>query len=322
MQFQTVLMRRIVAVMAILEVGMAKVLILGASGAFGSSADAAFRMAGWEVARYARGTDMAAAAIGAAVIVNALNPPGYHDWARLIPEITTHVLAAAKASGARVIVPGNVYPYGMAPAPWGPETPYQPVARKGAIRAAMEARYRDAPTPTIILRAGDFLHEAQADLVMNRVILAALRRGRIITMGDPHARHAFAYLPDLAAAAVGLAGHQALPHFADIPFAGDAFSMTGLQGILAVMLGKPLRIGRFAWWQIKGLSPFWELARELLEMRYLYSHPHWLDPAPLARLLPDLRLTPLEVVMGRYLAMMGLQGSAISTQTSLWREAV
>jgi nucleoside-diphosphate-sugar epimerase len=170
-------------------------------------------------------------------------------------------------------------------------------------------------------RKGDFLDEAQASLVMKRVILAALRRGRIRTMGDPDARHAFAYLPDMAAA-VGLAGHAVLPHFADVPFAGHAFSMTELQGLLAAMLGKPPRMGRFAWWQIKGLSPFRELARELLEMRYLYSHPHWLDPAPLAALLPDLRLTPLEVVMGRYLAAMGLQCSAISTQTSRWREAV
>ncbi len=301
---------------------MAKVLILGGSGAFGSNAAAAFQTAGWDVARYARGSDMAAAAKGAAVIVNALNPPGYHDWARLIPEITTQVLVAAKVGGARVIVPGNVYNYGVEPAPWGAQTPQRPVSRKGMIRATMEMRYRDAPTRTIILRAGDFLYESQPNLVMNRVILGSLRRGRITALGDPDARHAFAYLPDMAAAAVGLAGHETLPHFADIPFAGHAFSMTELQGLLAGKLGHRLRMVRFAWWQMRMLSPVWELAREFGEMRYLYDHAHWLDDQPLRTLLPDLKITPLDVILARYLTAMGLQGSTTSTHTSRWREAV
>jgi NADP-dependent 3-hydroxy acid dehydrogenase YdfG len=64
MQFQMVTMRRTFVAMAIPEARTAKVLILGASGAFGSGADAAFRTAGWDVARYVRGTDMAAAAKG------------------------------------------------------------------------------------------------------------------------------------------------------------------------------------------------------------------------------------------------------------------
>ncbi|MBC7676083.1 MAG: NAD-dependent epimerase/dehydratase family protein, partial [Rhodoferax sp.] len=73
------------------------VLILGASGLFGSHAATAFQDAGWTVRRYIRGTDMGRAAIGADLIVNALNPPKYHNWARLIPQITAQVIAAAKA---------------------------------------------------------------------------------------------------------------------------------------------------------------------------------------------------------------------------------
>lgn len=96
---------------------MAVVLVAGASGLFGARAAQAFQAAGWQVRRYQRGTDMNEAAMGADVIVNALNPPMYHDWAGLIPQITAQVLAAARASGATVIVPGNVYPYGDQPGP-------------------------------------------------------------------------------------------------------------------------------------------------------------------------------------------------------------
>ena len=61
------------------------VLVLGASGNFGARMAEAFAAAGWKVRRYRRGTDMAAAAKGADLIVNGLNPPMYHNWAQLIP---------------------------------------------------------------------------------------------------------------------------------------------------------------------------------------------------------------------------------------------
>lgn len=96
-----------------------EVLVLGASGNFGSRAAEAFEAAGWAVRRYRRGTDMAAAAQGAGLIVNGLNPPNYHAWDRLIPQITSQVLAAARSSGATVLVPGNVYAYGDQPGPGG-----------------------------------------------------------------------------------------------------------------------------------------------------------------------------------------------------------
>ena len=133
------------------------VLVLGASGMFGSHAAQAFAAAGWEVRKYQRGTDIHQAAEGAKVIVNAMNPPMYHDWDNLIPQITAQAIAAAKSSGATLLVPGNVYVYGREPAPWGPDTPQRPVARKGAIRAQMEQDYRAASedgVQVILLRGG------------------------------------------------------------------------------------------------------------------------------------------------------------------------
>ena len=136
------------------------VLILGASGLFGSHAAAAFQTAGWTVRRYQRGTDMARAAMEADLIVNALNPPKYHNWAKLIPQITGQVIAAAKASGATILVAGNVYVYGIAPGPWGPGTPHHPTpAVCHSIRDATSASSaafagsRESTGPAITHRA-------------------------------------------------------------------------------------------------------------------------------------------------------------------------
>lgn len=288
-------------------------LVLGASGGFGGQVAVALQGAGWTVRRYSRGSDMTAAARGADLIVNGLNPPAYHDWDRLIPEITTSVLAAGRASGATLLVPGNVYPYGMEPGPWGPDTPHRPVARKGRIRAEMEARYRTAADQgqrTILLRGGDFLLPEAPQMAMNRVILGEVAKGKVTTLGDPEALHAYAYLPDMARAAMALVAlGEALPAYADIPFAGHPFTISDLAARITRLSGRPMRIKRFPRWMLTLTSPVWGLARELREMLYLFDHPHQLDPGPLRRWLPDWQDTVLDEVIARHLRAKGLMAA-------------
>ena len=286
-------------------------LVLGASGGFGGQVALALQAAGWTINRYTRGTDLAAAARGADLIVNGLNPPGYHDWARLIPEITASVIAAARSSGATVLVPGNVSPYGIQPGPWGPDTPHRPTSRKGRIRATMEASYRQAATNggprTILLRGGDFLLPEAPQMLMNRMILAKVAKGKITAMGPANALHAYAYLPDMARAAVGLANlGDALPAYADIPFAGHAFTIRDLAAIVARLTGRRMQVTHFPLWFFTLVSPFWELARELREMLYLNRHAHEMDPAPLRRWLPQYQDTPLDTVIGAHLKALRL----------------
>jgi len=283
------------------------VLILGASGLFGSRCAQAFAVAGWTVRRYQRGTDMNAAAIGADVIVNGLNPPMYHDWARLIPQLTEQVIAAAKASGATVIVPGNVYPFGDQPGPWGPDTAHRPVARKGHIRMAMEAAYRSADVQVILVRGGDFLDAAKPTTAMNMVSLKSAPKGKIALMGASDAPRAYAYLPDLARAAVELAAIRArLPRYTDVPFAGLTFSMDDLRRELQRQTCRKFHYTPFPWWFMRAAAPFWELARELIEMRYLMTTPHRLDPAPMASLLPQFETTPFTDVVSAHVVALGL----------------
>ena len=286
-----------------------RVLVLGASGNFGSHAAREFAAAGWEVSRYRRGTDMAAAARGADLIVNALNPPNYHAWARLIPGITRDVLAAARASGATVLVPGNVYVFGDQPGPWGPSTPHRPVARKGQVRAEMEVAYRAAAgdgVRTILLRAGDYLDAGSPATILNMVALKPLAKGRIVALGRPAARRAHAHLPDMAKAAVALAALRAdLPAFADLPFADHHFSVADLAAEIGRQTGRAPRVTAFPWWQLRLAAPVWELARELREMRYLYDLDHALDPGPLAAVLGQVPHTPFADVVAAHLSRQG-----------------
>lgn len=284
---------------------MSVVLIAGASGLFGSRVAQAFANAGWTVRTYLRGTDMTQAAQGADVIVNGLNPPMYHDWARVIPQITTQVIGAARASGATILVPGNVYPFGNQPGPWGPQTAHRPNTRKGVIRAEMEAAYRNSGVPVILLRGGDFLDQAKGT-AMTMVSLKAAKKGKITLLGNADVPRAYAYLPDIARVAVLLAEKRAeLPRYADLPFAGLTFSMQTLRDEMQRQSGTRFRFTRFPWWFIGLAAPFWELARELREMRYLYDLPHQIDPKPLQALLPGFVGTQFEQVVAGHLNALG-----------------
>lgn len=275
------------------------VLILGSSGKIGQNAARAFTNAGWNVRNYDRkSNDMTAAARGVDLIVNGLNPPNYHNWAKTIPEITRQVIAAAKASGATVIIPGNVYNFGDTPGVWSETTPQRPNTVKGRVRVDMEKAYRASGVQTIVLRAGNFIDPDRDDDMMDMLYFRAIKRGKLTAAGRPDALQAMCYLPDWAEAAVQLAEKRAeLASFEDIPFPGHSFSVLELQDALQDHLGRSIKITGFPWRMFTMLAPFWELAREMNEMRYLWNTSHQLSGENFNRLLPEFVPTDMRRVM-------------------------
>ncbi len=277
-------------------------LILGASGKIGTHSAQAFETAGWSVRRFRRGHDcLRESAGGAQVIVNGFNPPGYKDWAREIPRYTEEIIEAAKASGATVIVPANVYVYGDHPGTWDASTPHRATTCKGKLRMDMEASYRRAAehgVQSILLRAGDFIDPNRNGTLMSMLALRSIAKARITTMGDPSVNRSYTYVPDWARAAVALAEmRDDLSPFEDIPFPGTTFRMDDLAQCLSNATGREHRIERFPWWFMYLVSPFWTTAREMLEMRYLFAIEHELSGTRLRELLPDFVHTSRRQVM-------------------------
>ncbi len=60
-----------------------------------------------------RREDVLHAAQGCAVIVHAVNPPGYRRWSELVLPLIDNTIAAACAEGATIVLPGTVYNYGL-----------------------------------------------------------------------------------------------------------------------------------------------------------------------------------------------------------------
>ncbi|KPD11698.1 epimerase [Phaeobacter sp. 11ANDIMAR09] len=279
------------------------VLILGASGRFGRASALAFERAGWQVKRFQRGQDdLARAAAGVDVIVNGWNP-AYPDWASQVPGLHRQVIQAAEVSGATVILPGNVYVFGpQTPSPWSENSPHAAENPLGRIRIEMEAAYRDCKAQVILLRAGDFLDTEASGNWFDAMITAKLSKGLFVSPGRADIPHSWAYLPDLAQAAVGLAERRSeLPPFLDLPFAGFTLSAQEMLAILNMHLRRPAKLKQMSWLPLQLARPFWPMGRCLLEMRYLWDTPHRLSHDLLQQLLPGFQATPPEKALLRCL---------------------
>jgi nucleoside-diphosphate-sugar epimerase len=328
------------------------VLVLGASGGIGGEVARQLRDAGWQVRALKRGLasdqeqrdgvtwlrgdamspeDVRRAARGCAVIVHAVNPPGYRRWAQLVLPMLENTVAAAIAERATIVLPGTIYNYGPDAFPvLAEDAPQHPTTRKGAIRVAMERRLGAATQQgarVIIVRAGDFFGPRAGSNWLSQGVLRAGRPVAAINLpGDRAVGHEWSYLPDVARTVVELlARREQLAPFARFHMAGhrdgDGTEMAAaIQRVVARRTGKTATVRRFPWWLVRLGSPFVTTLRELLEMRYLWRQPLRMSNARLLAVLGREPHTPLDEAIETTLAGLGCLGGgadgAASSQAS------
>jgi nucleoside-diphosphate-sugar epimerase len=295
------------------------VFILGAAGRIGQVLSTAFADAGWQVRAQARkalpealadrrrvqavrcdATDTAAliqAAQGASVVVNALNPL-YTEWDRLALPLADGALQVARASGALLMLPGNVYNYGRElPAMLTSVTPECADTPKARIRIEMEARLAAATlegVDSVVIRAGDFFGGPGTGTWLDMAMASKLGKGQFVYPGNPGIAHAWAYLPDLAQTFVRVAEKRAALHgHHRLNFKGHTLTGNEFKAAAEALLGRSLRTGTLPWWLIRLAAPFMPMWRELLVMRYLWERPHALDDTALRALIGVVPSTPL-----------------------------
>jgi len=301
------------------------VLILGAQGRFGQAVTAAFAQAGWRVraqsrrpgARWPAGVEgvlcdalqaaeVVRVAQGVGVIVNALNPL-YTDWERQARPLASNALAAAEASGALLMFPGNVYNFGKhLPPRLDAETPEIADTSKARIRIEIEQQMQAAAARgvnSVVVRAGDFFGGSARGAWFDLVIAKSLAKGKLVYPGPIDQVHSWAYLPDLARVFVRLAERRGQLQGAQrFHFGGHAFTGAELQSALVQACGHPLRLGNLPWGMIRLMAPFAPMMKATLAMRYLWQRPHALEDAPLRTLLGQIVHTPLPLALAQALA--------------------
>ena len=278
-------------------------------------------------------TQVKAAASGCDLIVHGVNYP-YDKWVPYMHTATLNVIAAARAAGASVVFPGNIYGYGIqASAPLTEDAPMQPNSRKGRFRVRLEetleaATREPAPEPepgpappagaeaaeevpplppirVLIVRGGDYFGPTVGNELQDWVFARAKQGKAQTVFGRLDAGHEYLYVPDLARAAVDLLalGDRLAPfEVVNVPgYVAD--SQRAFCAAVAAAAGHPGLVAKaMPWWMVRLFGLFNGPARELLEMRYLFENPVRLDGSKLQRLLPDFEPTPLEAAIRETLA--------------------
>lgn len=300
-------------------------LILGATGGIGSAVAKILVARGWQVRGLTRDPeraravnnavewvagdamrpeDVCRAAAGSSLILHAVSPAGYVNWDTLAMPMLEATIAAAKQTGAMILLPGNIYNYGPDAFPLlKPDAPQNPQTPKGRVRVEMERRLEQVSAEgvaVLIVRAGDFIGPAPANSWFRQAMVKA---GKPVTaMSHPSASgigHSWAYVPDLAETMVRLVERRNdLPRFARYHFEG-IWDHDGEQLVQATarVTGRTIRRGRVPWMLLKIGGLFSPLLRELVAMRYLWSEPLKLDNSTLVAVLGEEPRTDLDEVV-------------------------
>jgi nucleoside-diphosphate-sugar epimerase len=320
-------------------------LVLGATGGIGGEVARQLRDAGWNVRALKRGLqqstelrdgiewirgdamnreDVVRAARGCAVIVHAVNPPGYRKWSELVLPMIDNTIAAALAERATIVLPGTVYNYGPDAFPvLGEDSPQHPPTRKGAIRVELEEKLRTATTlgaRVIIVRAGDFFGPQAGNNWFSQGLIKPRQPVTTVNVpGEPGVGHQWAYLPDVARTMVELLSRrEQLNAFATFHMAGH-WDTDGTQMAEAIREVVERRSGvrpgtrAFPWWLMRLASPFVVTARELLEMRYLWRQPVRMRNDQLTAILGCEPHTPLQDAVEATLVGLGCLHLAAKT---------
>jgi nucleoside-diphosphate-sugar epimerase len=292
-------------------------LVLGATGGIGGEMARTLRARGWRVRAMHRSpeerdggikwvqgdamvaSDVARAAEGAALIVHAVNPPGYRNWGKLVLPMIDNTIAAAKAAGATILLPGTVYNYGSDAFPLLTEaSPQHPETRKGAIRVEMERRLAEgasAGAPAIVVRAGDFFGPRSGNNWFAQLVKPGRPLRSITAPGTPGVGHQWSYLPDVAETMMRVVEAGVREPFATFHMAGHWDpDGTAMSDAIRRAAGAELPVRRFPWPLVRLAQPFVPLFREVAEMRYLWQEPLRMANDKLVATIGDEPHTPLD----------------------------
>ena len=246
---------------------------------------------------------------GARVVYQTLNPP-YPEWTAQFPGLQAGVLAAAEASGARLVSMENVYMYGR---PAGrtltEDRTYDAHTKKGQLRARMArellAAHIAGRVEVAIGRASDYFGPrggAQSNLG-DRVFPAALAGKTATVLGDPDQPHTYTYIPDIGEALAVLGEHPDAPgQVWHVPNDPDTRSTRQLVDLIYHDAGQPrTKLRAMPPLMLRALGLFNPAARELTEMQYLFEEPFVVDSSKIANKL-DVHATPIEQALVSTLA--------------------
>ena len=122
-------------------------------------------------------------------------------WQAQWPAIMQHAIDVAKENEARLIFFDNVYMYGLVEGKMVETTPYNPISKKGEVRAKVAEKLmgelKAGNLKGSIARAADFYGTDSGNSFVDMMVLGKYASKQSAQwIGDPKVLHNFTYIPD------------------------------------------------------------------------------------------------------------------------------
>ncbi|MFG1686086.1 NAD-dependent epimerase/dehydratase family protein [Nonomuraea sp. NPDC049269] len=239
-----------------------------------------------DVADKARLTEVAK---GADALYNCVNPK-YHRWLTDWPPMAASFLAAAEATGAPLVILGNLYPYGPVTGPMTEDLPLASTSPKAQVRAKIWndalAAHKAGRIRATEVRGSDYFGPGATDQsYLGDRFLVPFRAGKTIQIPWPaDIPHSWTYLPDVADALI-VAGtdERAWGRPWHVPTT-DPLTFRQIGERMAAIAGRPVpKLATLPWPAIQAAGLFSPMLRELKHIRYQFVAPYEMDSSAFQR---------------------------------------
>ena len=122
-------------------------------------------------------------------------------WQEQWPKVMRNSIDSCKKHNSKLVFFDNVYAYGQINGPMTEETPYNPISKKGEVRARIATMLLDeikqGNIQGMIVRSADFYGPGALLSLTHNTVTSRLKAGKSPQwIGDPRTVHTFTYTPD------------------------------------------------------------------------------------------------------------------------------
>lgn len=222
------------------------------------------------------------------VIINAMNPKNYGEWAETWPPINKSVIEAASRHWLKLVITGNLYGYGKVSEPMTESTPMNPNGTKGQVRVKM---WQDALSAhhaghvrAAEVRSSDYVGVGiDEQSYLGKFLIGPVSGGKTawLPVGRKDAPHTWTSVRDAGRLIARIAelpdSDPAWGHPWHTPSA-PALSFQEIADQVAEMTGQSTPVVReVPQAGIKAMSLFMPILRELEETKHQFENPFIMD---------------------------------------------
>ncbi|KPJ95218.1 MAG: hypothetical protein AMJ53_03275, partial [Gammaproteobacteria bacterium SG8_11] len=194
-----------------------------------------------------------------------------------------NVIDACKRHDSRLVFFDNVYAYGRVDGIMTEQTPFNPISRKGEVRARIATMLLDemhsGNLQAMIARSADFYGPGAVQSFPYATVFQRLKAGKAPQwIGRANTVHTFTFTPDAGSALAILSrSKEAYGQTWHLPTTKESLTGEGFVRLACDLAGQPYRLQVPPRWMLKLLGMFIPVLRENEEMMYQFDFDYRFD---------------------------------------------